>query len=69
MTDYIQKKCPNCDQQLRFPCNLGGMLMACPSCGARFHSDFKMSCANRGGSSLRLTLIHSIWDKVRDFLR
>ena len=27
---------------LRFPAHIGGVLMACPSCGNTFHSDFKL---------------------------
>ncbi len=42
MTEYTEKKCPKCGQQLRFPKNVGGVLMACPSCGNEFHSDFKL---------------------------
>ncbi|MCP3927648.1 MAG: hypothetical protein GY705_00935 [Bacteroidetes bacterium] len=34
-------ECPKCGQVLRFPENLGGMLMACPTCGKKFYSDFK----------------------------
>jgi len=47
MTDYTEKKCPKCGQQLRFPDNIGGMLMACPSCGNKFHSDFKLGSSRR----------------------
>ncbi len=47
MADYTVKKCPKCGQQLRFPDNIGGMLMACPSCGNKFKSDFKLGV---GGS-------------------
>jgi uncharacterized protein (UPF0212 family) len=47
MTDYTEKKCPECGQKLRFPVNIGGMLMACPSCGKKFHSDFKLAGAKR----------------------
>jgi len=43
MADYTEKKCPECGQMLRFPVNIGGMLMACPSCGKKFHSDFKLA--------------------------
>jgi DNA-directed RNA polymerase subunit M/transcription elongation factor TFIIS len=42
MTDEIIKKCPKCGQQLRFPKDIGGVLMACPNCGKQFHSDFKL---------------------------
>ena len=38
MTDDMLKKCPKCGQQLRFPEDIGGMLMACPSCGNKFQS-------------------------------
>jgi uncharacterized protein (UPF0212 family) len=47
MTDYTEKKCPECGQKLRFPVNIGGMLMACPSCGKKFHSDFKLAESKR----------------------
>ena len=47
MTEYTKKKCPACGQQLRIPRNVGGMLMACPSCGAKFHSDFKLGGARK----------------------
>ena len=49
MADYTEKKCPKCGQQLRFPKNIGGMLMACPSCGKKFHSDFKLGQAQKSG--------------------
>ena len=42
MTEHTEKKCPKCGQRLRFPKNIGGMLMACPSCGKKFNSDFKL---------------------------
>jgi len=43
MSDCIEKKCPGCGQKLRFPTNVGGLVMVCPSCGKKFHSDFKLS--------------------------
>ena len=42
MTEFTEKKCQKCGQKLRIPKNIGGMLMACPSCGDTFHSDFKL---------------------------
>jgi DNA-directed RNA polymerase subunit RPC12/RpoP len=42
MRNSVEKKCPQCGQRLRFPTNIGGMLMACPACGTRFYSDFKL---------------------------
>ncbi len=56
MADYTEKKCPKCGQQLRFPKNIGGMLMACPSCGKKFHSDFKLGQAKKRGN--RELVIH-----------
>jgi DNA-directed RNA polymerase subunit RPC12/RpoP len=47
MENYTIKTCPKCGQQLRFPENIGGMLMACPSCGNRFSSDFKIGAAGK----------------------
>ena len=42
MTEHTEKKCPKCGQQLRFPKGIGGVLMACPTCGHKFSSDFKL---------------------------
>lgn len=56
MADYTVKNCPKCGQQLRFPKNIGGMLMACPSCGKKFHSDFKLG--NAKSNAPRELLIH-----------
>lgn len=42
MADFFEKTCPQCGQHLRFPKNVGGIVMACPSCGQKFHSDFKI---------------------------
>lgn len=37
------RDCPKFGYQLRFPVNIGGVVMVCcPSCGNRFHSDFKL---------------------------
>ena len=49
MTDHTEKKCPKCGQQLRFPKNVGGMLMACTSCGKKFGSDFKFGGVRKKG--------------------
>lgn len=43
MTDHIEKQCPECSQQLRFPSNIGGVLMSCPACDNKFRSDFRLS--------------------------
>jgi DNA-directed RNA polymerase subunit RPC12/RpoP len=59
MTDYYIKKCPKCGQQLRFPEDIGGMLMACPSCGEKFRSDFKLGPS---GSSDHRNLIIQIFE-------
>lgn len=47
MTDSTEKQCPKCGQHLRFPKGVGGMLMACPSCGNKFYSDFKLGGTKR----------------------
>ena len=47
MTDHTVKTCPKCGQQLRFPDNIGGVLMACPSCGEKFRPDFKLGGTRR----------------------
>jgi rRNA maturation protein Nop10 len=47
MAEYTEKQCPECGQQLRFPQNVGGVVMACPSCGNKFYSDFKFGGAGR----------------------
>jgi predicted amidophosphoribosyltransferase len=57
MSDYTEKTCPECDQVLRFPRNIGGMLMACPSCGHKFHSDFKLSETAKSESPGILTTV------------
>ncbi|MEZ5585789.1 MAG: hypothetical protein R3E46_01835 [Sedimenticolaceae bacterium] len=54
MAEYTEKKCPQCGQQLRFPTNVGGVVMACPSCGKKFYSDFKFG--SRSGSTQRATM-------------
>jgi predicted amidophosphoribosyltransferase len=41
------RKCPGCGQKLRFPNDIGGLVMVCPSCGKKFYSDFKV----RGAAS------------------
>lgn len=47
MANNHEQNCPKCGQRLRFPDHIGGMLMACPACGNRFYSDFRLSGANR----------------------
>lgn len=59
MTDSKVKTCPTCGQQLRFPENIGGMLMACPSCGHQFQSDFKLG---RTGKSDHRNLLIKVFE-------
>ncbi len=42
MSDSFEQKCSGCGQTLRFPKNVGGLVMVCPSCGKKFYSDFKI---------------------------
>lgn len=43
MSEGPVRTCPDCGQPLRFPDNIGGMLMACPVCGHRFASPFRLA--------------------------
>jgi ribosomal protein L37AE/L43A len=47
MSDYKKINCPKCGQLLRIPKNIGGILMECPSCGKKIHSDFKLVATGR----------------------
>lgn len=42
MKDYVIKDCQGCNEPLRIPADIGGMLMRCPNCGHQFHTDFKL---------------------------
>lgn len=42
MDNYTEKACTHCGQYLRIPTDVGGVVMACPACGHRFSSGFKM---------------------------
>ena len=43
MSDAPVRTCPGCGQALRFPPDVGGVLMACPECGHRFASPFRLA--------------------------
>ena len=45
MSEGPVRHCPGCGQALRFPSHIGGMLMACPVCGHRFASPFRLAGA------------------------
>jgi hypothetical protein len=45
MSDALVRTCPSCGQALRFPPDVGGVLMACPECGHRFASPFRLAVA------------------------
>lgn len=66
MTEYKLKKCPKCGQQLRFPADIGGMLMECPSCGEKFQSDFKLGVA---GKQANRNLLKTIFEMPDTLLR
>jgi predicted nucleic acid-binding Zn-ribbon protein len=68
MTDYIEKKCPKCGQRLRFPTNIGGMLMACPSCGKKFYTDFKLGKAGKNGLREKAINVFEMPSKLIDRL-
>lgn len=48
MSEDPVRHCPGCGQALRFPENVGGMLMACPECGHRFASPFRLAATTGG---------------------
>jgi len=50
----MEKRCPKCGQLLRFPEGVGGVLMACPSCGHKFSSDFRLAGVKRKGTVQRI---------------
>jgi rRNA maturation protein Nop10 len=64
MTEYKLKKCPECGQQLRFPEDIGGMLMKCPSCGRQFQSDFKMCVTGKRVNRSLLKTIFELPDTI-----
>ena len=73
MSDHIEKRCPKCGQQLRIPKNIGGVLMVCPSCGKKIHSDFKLSGLTRKGPRRNILkdffeMPYNILCIIRDFL-
>lgn len=43
MSEGSVRHCPGCGQILRFPADVGGVLMACPVCGRRFASPFRLA--------------------------
>lgn len=66
MTDFIYKKCPKCSQKLRFPKNIGGMLMACPTCGKKFYSDFKLAGTCSSGPRELITTLFEAPSRIID---
>lgn len=55
MSDHTVKSCPDCGQKLRFPENIGGMVMSCPSCGRKFYSDFRLNNPHKNPRNERKT--------------
>ncbi len=47
MQQHTIQQCRKCGQKLRFPLHVGGMLMACPNCGQKFQSDFKLKGSSK----------------------
>lgn len=60
MSNHIEKQCPGCGQQLRFPKHVGGVVMACPSCGKKFSSDFKLGQVGKRKHSGVVTTIFEL---------
>ncbi len=66
MTDFTEKKCQKCGQQLRIPKKIGGLLMICPSCGEKIHSDFKLGGVR---PNVRRGIIATVFELPYTFLR
>lgn len=64
MKNYAVIKCQKCDQLLRFPNNIGGILMACPACGNNFHSDFKLGSIKKGEEILMKIAVPTIGEQI-----
>jgi hypothetical protein len=64
MHKHTEKTCPKCGQQLRFPKDVGGMLMACPSCGQKFYSDFKLGTGRGKGPRTLLAQVFAMPDTL-----
>ncbi len=43
MKNTTIENCAKCNQELRIPTDIGGMLMRCPECDHEFHTDFILS--------------------------
>jgi len=66
MANHTEKDCPKCGQKLRFPNDIGGMLMACPSCGKKFYSDFKLGKVGKNGQRGMLVEIFEMPSTIID---
>lgn len=70
--EYTEKQCPECGQLLRLPKNIGGMVMACPTCGTKFYSEFKLGGVRRSTNANMLTTIfewpYKILKRIAGFL-
>jgi DNA-directed RNA polymerase subunit RPC12/RpoP len=64
MAEYKLKNCPECGQKLRFPQDIGGMLMKCPSCGRQFQSDFTMCVTGKRVNRSLLKTIFELPDTI-----
>lgn len=72
MSDFVEKQCPGCGQQLRFPKHVGGVVMACPTCGKKFSSDFKVGQAgkrHRGVASTIFELPSTLVERLSRYFR
>ena len=66
MAEFTEKNCSKCGQQLRFPNNVGGVVMACPSCGNKFYSGFKFG---DGRKSVRGGAMQSIFGMPNELIK
>lgn len=64
MRNSVEKQCPQCGQRLRFPKNIGGMVMVCPACGSRFYSDFKLGGINKSAGQVEGVTLFEMPDSL-----
>lgn len=69
MSDSFEQECSGCGQNLRFPKDVGGIVMKCPSCGKKFYSDFKIRgdrkrCSVRDFPSTLFELPATLLEKI-----
>lgn len=72
MAEYTEMECSECGQRLRIPKCIGGLVMACPTCGKKYYSDFKVAGSNNDNRSVSqqvFELPYTLLDKLLRFFK